>query len=170
MLKIRHYNKYNLQSKNYSVQEITLNIFSLKLPNFWLRFLFPLVWWKTASLWRFRGHSRTKLVGAWVSVSGLAALSATSLPHGGLRSLAWSCMWRVYPSSPPTEVCCQHVRTTKNHSDLPVPLSPLLPLLSFWAESAPWEKKKEENTNYCLEMSSTVHICLICKDFPNTLA
>lgn len=32
------------------------------------------------------------------------------------------------------------------------------------------EKKKEEKTNYCLEMSSTVHICLICKDFSNTSA
>ena len=67
--KIRHWNEYNLQCKKYSVQEITLKLFSLKLPNFWLRFLFPLVWWKTTSLWRFRGHSRTKSVGAWVSAT-----------------------------------------------------------------------------------------------------
>lgn len=78
--KIRHWNEYNLQCKKYSVQEITLKLFSLKLPNFWLRFLFPLVWWKTTSLWRFRGHSRTKSVGAWVS-----ATLGQDLPWLGLR-------------------------------------------------------------------------------------
>ena len=57
-----------------------VSFWSTWLPNFWLRFLFPLVWWKTTSLWRFRGHSRTKSVGAWVS-----ATLGQDLPWLGLR-------------------------------------------------------------------------------------
>lgn len=144
--KIRHWNEYNLQPKNYSVQEITLKFFSLKLPNFWLKFLFPLVWWKTASLWRFWGHSRTKSVGAWVSATGLAALSLLLPCHtedlGVSLEVACGC---VYPFPPPSEVCCQDISTTKNRSDLLVPLSPHYLCWDSVQNLHPGEKERGEN-------------------------
>lgn len=44
--KVRHCNRHKSQFKNYSVQEATLKIYSIKLPSFQHWLLFPPAWWK----------------------------------------------------------------------------------------------------------------------------
>lgn len=84
----------------------------------------------------------------------------------------------IYPFPTPGEVVLPGCQRYQASGPRPLfiqtsrpPSSPAPPLRP-WAESAPWEKKKEESTDYCLEMSSspTVPICLTCEDLPNLLA